>query len=256
MMARLGVAGLVAGWLLASGLGLGCARLDAQGREALVAQGQQLFTDKGCYGCHTIGAAGTPIAPDLRARGRPVSGRDPGALAARSVCPGTDPPHAEPAVERGRGQCPRRLPGLAPLSRGPEGGLPPLGRPSGTVSPIRLVHVEGTLIQVPHPPRHAAGGVNAGQEEREAITSGRRRPASRPRSSRPPPVCAGGRRRPRPPSARIRCCSSRPKILARAGPRQSRSSGNASANACLRPIRERPGPQLRQLVAQVPGLRQ
>ena len=40
--------------------------LDAQGREALVAQGRQLFTDKGCYGCHTIGAAGTPIAPDLR----------------------------------------------------------------------------------------------------------------------------------------------------------------------------------------------
>jgi mono/diheme cytochrome c family protein len=66
MMGRLGAAGLAAVWLLVTGLGSGCARLDAQGREALVAQGRQLFTDKGCYGCHTIGAAGTPIAPDLR----------------------------------------------------------------------------------------------------------------------------------------------------------------------------------------------
>jgi mono/diheme cytochrome c family protein len=65
-MARRGVAGLVVVWLLASGLGLACSRLDAQERAALVAQGQQLFTDKGCYGCHTIGTAGTPIAPDLR----------------------------------------------------------------------------------------------------------------------------------------------------------------------------------------------
>jgi mono/diheme cytochrome c family protein len=66
MMGRLRVAGLAAVSLLVTGLGPGCARLDAQGREALVAQGRQLFTDKGCYGCHTIGAAGTPIAPDLR----------------------------------------------------------------------------------------------------------------------------------------------------------------------------------------------
>lgn len=65
-MARRGVAGLVVVWLLASGLGLACSRLDAQERAALVARGQQLFTDNGCYGCHTIGAAGTPIAPDLR----------------------------------------------------------------------------------------------------------------------------------------------------------------------------------------------
>jgi mono/diheme cytochrome c family protein len=66
MMAPLGIAGAALGCLLASSLGLGCVRLDAQGREALVAQGRQLFADKGCYGCHTIGAAGTPIAPDLR----------------------------------------------------------------------------------------------------------------------------------------------------------------------------------------------
>jgi mono/diheme cytochrome c family protein len=64
-MARRGVAGIVVVWLLASGLGLACGRLNAQERAALVAQGQRLFTDKGCYGCHTIGTAGTPIAPDL-----------------------------------------------------------------------------------------------------------------------------------------------------------------------------------------------
>lgn len=32
---------------------------------ALVAEGKRLFTDQGCYGCHTMGASGTPIAPDL-----------------------------------------------------------------------------------------------------------------------------------------------------------------------------------------------
>jgi mono/diheme cytochrome c family protein len=66
MMTRHGLAGIVGIWLLASGLGLGCGRLNAQEREALIAQGRQLFTEKGCYGCHTIGTAGTPIAPDLR----------------------------------------------------------------------------------------------------------------------------------------------------------------------------------------------
>jgi mono/diheme cytochrome c family protein len=66
MIAPRGVTGIVMVWLLAAGLGFGCGRLNAQGREALIAQGQQLFADKGCYGCHTIGTAGTPIAPDLR----------------------------------------------------------------------------------------------------------------------------------------------------------------------------------------------
>jgi mono/diheme cytochrome c family protein len=32
---------------------------------ALVSQGKRLFTEQGCYGCHTIGKAGTPIANDL-----------------------------------------------------------------------------------------------------------------------------------------------------------------------------------------------
>jgi mono/diheme cytochrome c family protein len=69
MTARLAIAGLALGGLLASSLGLGCARLDAQGREALLARGRELFADKGCYSCHTLGAAGTPIGPDLRSAG-------------------------------------------------------------------------------------------------------------------------------------------------------------------------------------------
>ena len=32
---------------------------------ALVARGQSVFKDEGCYGCHTVGKTGTPIAPDL-----------------------------------------------------------------------------------------------------------------------------------------------------------------------------------------------
>ena len=64
-----GLTGIALVWLLASALGLGGGRLNAQEREALIAQGQRLFADKGCYGCHTIGTAGTPIAPDLRQAG-------------------------------------------------------------------------------------------------------------------------------------------------------------------------------------------
>ena len=37
----------------------------AQDGSALVAKGRVLFRDQGCYGCHTVGATGTPIAPDL-----------------------------------------------------------------------------------------------------------------------------------------------------------------------------------------------
>jgi cytochrome c oxidase subunit 2 len=65
MMARLGIAGVALIGLVASVSGVGCARLDAQNREGLVASGRQLFSEKGCYGCHTIGTSGTPIAPDL-----------------------------------------------------------------------------------------------------------------------------------------------------------------------------------------------
>jgi cytochrome c553 len=42
----------------------------AQEQETPVTRGKALFTEKGCYGCHTIGATGTPIAPDLSRVGR------------------------------------------------------------------------------------------------------------------------------------------------------------------------------------------
>ena len=33
--------------------------------DPLTQQGQRVFKDQGCYGCHTVGKTGTPIAPDL-----------------------------------------------------------------------------------------------------------------------------------------------------------------------------------------------
>ena len=65
-MVRPGVAAIALIGMLVSGLWLVADPLDAQSREALVAQGRQLYNDKGCYGCHTMGTSGTPIAPDLR----------------------------------------------------------------------------------------------------------------------------------------------------------------------------------------------
>lgn len=56
MIARLAV--LAAVVLIAS-----CAH--AQDRRAMVDQGRIVFRDQGCHGCHTVGAMGTPIAPDL-----------------------------------------------------------------------------------------------------------------------------------------------------------------------------------------------
>ena len=37
----------------------------AQETSAPAAQGQRVFQDQGCYGCHTVGKTGTPIGPDL-----------------------------------------------------------------------------------------------------------------------------------------------------------------------------------------------
>jgi mono/diheme cytochrome c family protein len=65
-MARPAIAGIVLICLLAFGLEVGGDRLAAQSRDALIAHGRQLFADNGCYGCHTVGTAGTPIGPDLR----------------------------------------------------------------------------------------------------------------------------------------------------------------------------------------------
>lgn len=39
--------------------------VEAQDGGALVARGRGVFQDQGCYGCHKVGAAGTPIATDL-----------------------------------------------------------------------------------------------------------------------------------------------------------------------------------------------
>jgi cytochrome c553 len=36
-----------------------------QDAAALATQGKRLFSEQGCYGCHTIGKTGTPIANDL-----------------------------------------------------------------------------------------------------------------------------------------------------------------------------------------------
>ena len=38
--------------------------------------GARLFMDHGCYGCHRIGALGTPIGPDLSRVGAKYSERD------------------------------------------------------------------------------------------------------------------------------------------------------------------------------------
>jgi mono/diheme cytochrome c family protein len=53
---------LLLGLLLLAALACTLAPVSPQ---APVAQGQRLYTEHGCYGCHTTGAAGTPIAPDL-----------------------------------------------------------------------------------------------------------------------------------------------------------------------------------------------
>jgi mono/diheme cytochrome c family protein len=64
---------LFPGLLLLAVLACTLAPVSAQ---APVAQGQRLYTEHGCYGCHTTGAAGTPIAPDLSRVGRRYSEAD------------------------------------------------------------------------------------------------------------------------------------------------------------------------------------
>ena len=41
-----------------------------------MATGARLFTEHGCYGCHRIGAFGTPIGPDLSRVGAKYAERD------------------------------------------------------------------------------------------------------------------------------------------------------------------------------------
>ena len=42
-----------------------CATTAFGQRDSLAAQGERVFNDQGCYGCHTMGKSGTPIAQDL-----------------------------------------------------------------------------------------------------------------------------------------------------------------------------------------------
>jgi mono/diheme cytochrome c family protein len=51
------------GALTISGLALAGACSAADGD--LVASGKRVYTEQGCYGCHTMGKTGTPVAPDL-----------------------------------------------------------------------------------------------------------------------------------------------------------------------------------------------
>ena len=53
---------------VAAGLSLGVPGITWIARAqdgAAIATGARLFTDQGCYGCHRIGAFGTPIGPEL-----------------------------------------------------------------------------------------------------------------------------------------------------------------------------------------------
>jgi mono/diheme cytochrome c family protein len=55
--------------MLACVIAPGGAPIGAQEREALLARGKALFTEKGCHGCHAIGNVGTPVGPDLSRAG-------------------------------------------------------------------------------------------------------------------------------------------------------------------------------------------
>jgi mono/diheme cytochrome c family protein len=63
---RVRLVGLVVVVALVGAGGRAC----AQGDDALVQRGQALFVQHGCYGCHTVGKTGTPIASDLTVIGR------------------------------------------------------------------------------------------------------------------------------------------------------------------------------------------
>jgi len=58
-------------WMLILGASLALATaVWAQSGAKAVDQGKDLFFSQGCYGCHRIGKAGTPIAWDLSTIGR------------------------------------------------------------------------------------------------------------------------------------------------------------------------------------------
>jgi len=63
-------------FILALTIALAAAPGWAQEGTALTAQGKRLFVEQGCYGCHTLGKAGTPIALDLSRVGAKYSESD------------------------------------------------------------------------------------------------------------------------------------------------------------------------------------
>ena len=46
-------------------VGLGATRAFGQQNSTPAAEGKRVFTAQGCYGCHTVGKAGTALGPDL-----------------------------------------------------------------------------------------------------------------------------------------------------------------------------------------------
>jgi mono/diheme cytochrome c family protein len=62
--------------VLALAIGLAAAPAWGQEGSGLTAQGKRLFVEQGCYGCHTLGKAGTPIALDLSRIGKKYSESD------------------------------------------------------------------------------------------------------------------------------------------------------------------------------------
>jgi cytochrome c553 len=56
-------------WVAVAGgtaaIALAAAAAYGQGASPVISQGQRLYAEQGCYGCHTMGKTGTAIAPDL-----------------------------------------------------------------------------------------------------------------------------------------------------------------------------------------------
>ncbi len=55
---------LVSGLVIVPG-GAPAHAAEPEGRWTLIEQGKKVFISQGCYGCHMVGTAGTPIGPDL-----------------------------------------------------------------------------------------------------------------------------------------------------------------------------------------------
>jgi mono/diheme cytochrome c family protein len=57
-------------WMMGVPAGLLIFAAAAFGQDMSLADtGKRVFNEQGCYGCHTVGKAGTPIGPDLSTMG-------------------------------------------------------------------------------------------------------------------------------------------------------------------------------------------